>query len=77
MELIHCYDYFFCFQFMGLKWKSVAFEIDLTLKRLVHFFQNVILFSNLVHHKCNIFYMKLVQCNECLISIVDADGLVL
>ena len=41
------------------------------------FFQNVILFSNVVHHKCNIFYMKLVQYNECLISIVDTDGLVL
>ena len=27
----------------------------LTLKRLGHFFQNVILFSNVVHHKCNIF----------------------
>ena len=24
-----------------------------------------------------IFYMKLVQYNECLINIVDADGLVL
>ena len=54
-----------------------ANEIVLTLKRLGQFFQNVILFSNLVHHKCNIFYMKLVQYNECLISIVDADGLVL
>ena len=27
----------------------------LTLKRLGHFFPNVILFSNLVHQKCNIF----------------------
>ena len=27
----------------------------LTLKRLGHFFQNVILFSKLLHHKCNIF----------------------
>ena len=27
----------------------------LTLKRLGHFFQNVILFSNLAHQKCNIF----------------------
>ena len=43
----------------------------------VIFFQNVILFPNVVHHKCNIFYMKLVQYNECLINIVDADGLVL
>ena len=49
----------------------------LTLKRLGHFFQNVILFSNVVHYKCNIFHMKLVQYNECLISILDADGLVL
>ena len=31
---------------------------DLTLKRLGHFFQNVILFSNLVHHKCNIFLFE-------------------
>ena len=54
-----------------------ANEIVWTLKRLGQFFQNVILFSNLVHHKRNIFYMKLVQYNECLISIVDADGLVL
>ena len=36
-------------------------NIPLTLKRLGHFFQNVILFSNLVRQKCNIFYMKLVQ----------------
>ena len=48
----------------------------LTLKRLGHFFQNVISFSDAVHLICNIFYMKLVQYNECLISIVDADGLV-
>ena len=27
----------------------------LTLKRLDYFFQNIILFSNDVHHKCNIF----------------------
>ena len=26
--------------------------------------------------KYNIFFMKLVQYNECLISIVDTDGLV-
>ena len=50
---------------------------DMPLNDWVIFFQNVILFSNLVHHKCYIFYMKLVQYNECLISIVDADGLVL
>ena len=30
----------------------------LTLKRLGHFFQNVILFSNLAHQKCNIFVWK-------------------
>ena len=29
--------------------------IFLTLKQLGYFFQNVILFSNAVHHKCNIF----------------------
>ena len=29
----------------------------LTLKRLGHFFQNVILFSNVVHYKCNIFFV--------------------
>ena len=42
-----------------------------------HFFKNVILFCDIVHHKCDIFYMKLVQYNECLVSIVDTDGLVL
>ena len=53
-------------------------HMRLTLKRQGHFFfQNVILFSNVVHHKSNIFYMKLVQYNEYWISIVDADGLVL
>ena len=26
---------------------------------------------------CNIFYVKLAQYNECLVSIVDTDGLVL
>ena len=43
-----------------------------TLKRLGLFFQNVTLFPNVVHHKCNVF-MKLVQYNECLISIVGTD----
>ena len=50
---------------------------QLTLKRLGHFFKNVILFHNVVLHKCDIFYMKLVQYNECLVSILDTDGLVL
>ena len=50
---------------------------DLTPKWLGHFFKNVVLFRNVVHHKCEIFYMKLVQYNECLVSIVDTDGLVL
>ena len=49
----------------------------LTLKWLGHFFQNVISLSDAVHLVCNIFYMKLVQYNECLVSIVDTDGLVL
>ena len=50
---------------------------SLTLKRLgVLFFQNVILFSNFIHYNYNIFYTKLVQCNGCLVSIADTDGLV-
>ena len=49
----------------------------LTPKRLGHFLKYVILFRNVVHHKCDIFCMKLVQYNECLVSIVDTDGLVL
>ena len=49
----------------------------LTPRRLGHFFKNVILFRNVVHRKCDIFYMKLVQYNECLVSIVDTGGLVL
>ena len=32
--------------------------VKLTLKRLGHFFQNVILFSNVVQQKCNIFIWK-------------------
>ena len=33
-----------------------TFVVDhLTLKRLGHFFLNVILFGNVVHHKCDIF----------------------
>ena len=48
---------------------------QLTLKRLGHFFKNVILFRDINHHKCDVFYM--VQYNECLVSIVDSDGLVL
>ena len=52
-------------------------ERSLTPKWLGHFFKNVILFRNVVHHKCDILYMKLVQYNECLVSIVDTDGLVL
>ena len=49
----------------------------LTIKRLGQFFKNVFFFRNVVHHKCDIFYMKLVQYNESLVSIVDTDGLVL
>ena len=49
----------------------------LTFKWLGILFQNVILFSDAVLLMCNIFYMKLVQYNECLVSIVDADDLVL
>ena len=49
----------------------------LTPKWLGHFFENMILFRNVFQlHKCDIFYMKLVQYNECLVSIVDTDGLV-
>ena len=51
--------------------------IALTLKWLGHFFQNVISFYDAVHLICNIFYMKLVWYNECLVSIVDTDGRVL
>ena len=49
----------------------------LALKWLGHFFQNVISFSDAVHLMCYIFYMKLVQYNEYLVSIVNTDGLVL
>ena len=40
------------------------------------FFQNVISYSDGDHLMCNIF-MKLIQYNECLVNIVDTDGLVL
>ena len=49
----------------------------LTLKWQGHFFQNVISFSDAVHLMCNILYMKLLQYNERLVSIVGTDGLVL
>ena len=60
----------------------IEWDMDspLTLKWLGHFFffQNVISFSDGDHLMCNIHsYMKLVQHNECLVSIVDTDGLVL
>ena len=47
----------------------------LTLKWLGNFFQNFIFWccSPYVQY----FYMKLVQYNECLVSIVDTDGMVL
>ena len=51
--------------------------LSLTLKRLGHFFQNVILFSHLVHHQCNIFIWNLCNTMNEWMSIVDADGLVL
>ena len=51
--------------------------LSLTLKRLGNFFQNVILFLKCCTLQVQYFYMKLVQYNECLISIVGADGLVL
>ena len=41
------------------------------------FFQTVNSFSDAVHFMCNIFYMKLVQYNECVVSIVDTDGMAL
>ena len=37
----------------------------------------MISFSDAVHLMYNIFYVKLVQYNEYLVSIVDTDGLVL
>ena len=49
----------------------------LTLKQPVIFSQNVILFSNDVHNKCNTSCMKLAQYIEYLISSVDTDDLVL
>ena len=50
----------------------------LTLKRLGHFFQNVILFSNVVHHKCNIFIWNWSNTMNVLSALwMDADGLVL
>ena len=41
------------------------------------FFQKVVLFRNVVRHKCDIFMWKLLKYNQCLVSIVDTDGLVL
>ena len=49
--------------FTSLLWFANCFHVAgysvlilcLTLKRLGHFFQNVILFSNVVRYKCNIF----------------------
>ena len=64
-----------CYLIILKFWFGVLGDL-LTLKRLGHFFLNVISFSDAVHLMWNIFYMKLVQYNECLISIVDADGLV-
>ena len=37
---------------------SIRNKTTLTLKRLGHFFQDVILFSNVVQQKCNIFIWK-------------------
>ena len=53
------------------------FQRRLTIKRLGHFFskRNIIFYC--VHYKCKIFYTKLVQYNEFLITIVGADDLVL
>ena len=62
---------------MSLNWVISDSVNGLTPKRLGHFLKNVILFCNVVHHKYDIFYMKLVQYNECLVNIVDTDGLVL
>ena len=57
---------------------SFVLDGTLTLKRPGHFFfQNIILFSNDVHNKCNTFVLKLAQYNENLISTEDTDGLVL
>ena len=49
----------------------------LTLKWLGHIFSKCDFISDAVHLMWNNFDMKLVQYNECLVSIVDADGLVL
>ena len=40
---------------LALNHQHVCHARPLTLKRLGHFFSKLILFSNLVHHKCNIF----------------------
>ena len=57
--------------------KYIQVISHLTLKWLGHFFSKCDFifwwWSPYVQH----FYMKLVQYNECLVSIVDIDGLVL
>ena len=47
------------------------------VKQLDFFFQNVILFSNIVPYNCDIFCLKLAQYNEYSVSTVDTGGLVL
>ena len=49
---------------------------SLTLKWLGYFFQNMISLFDAVHLMCNIFFYETGQYNECLVSIVDTDGLV-
>ena len=49
---------------------------ELTLNDWVIFFEMWFHFL-MLFTLCAIFYMKLVQYNECLVSIVDTDGLVL
>ena len=46
----------------------------LTSKQLGYFFLKCVLFSNDVHNKC-IFFIKLVQNNDYLVSTVDTNGM--
>ena len=52
-------------------------SLSLTRKQLDHTFQNVITLSNAVCCEYDIFCIKLIQYNLCLVSTVDTDGLVL
>ena len=64
-------------KWMKMYYRTLLYWVQLTLKRLGHFFSKHNFIFSFWSPQVQYFYVKPVQYNEYLISIVDTDGLVL